>query len=173
MKFLGISKKSGTENDCIQYLKESREQKRLVYSSVSFQLLLALILLFVGGMIYIAFRSTSLVMFSWFNELGMNTTVESIRKISNSFSLPYFIKYCMPNAFWITSYILVVDALVQIDNYRLLWAMTLPVISIVCEILQIWKVVPGIFDTGDLICFIFPAVAYIVFYKIKYNETIS
>ena len=119
-------------------------------------------------MIYVAFRTESLAMFTWFRTLHLNGLVERVRNMASGVQLPYFVKYCLPNGLWIASYILATDALVE--KNRLLWALTLPGIAILFEFLQIWGIIPGTFDLGDLLCLIIPSVLYIIYYITCYEK---
>lgn len=138
-----------------------------------YEIVVSIACLFIGGAIYLVFRTKSLLMFSWFDSLGLSKLIDSARRCFSEVNLPYFVKYCLPNALWIISYILIVDALIPINNHRLFWTMVLPGIAIVCELLQICNLIPGTFDCGDLLCFSIPAITYFVIYKIKYHENIS
>jgi hypothetical protein len=136
------------------------------------KIMIAAILLFLGGLVYVAFRSQTLVMFSWFHALNLDSIVETIREKSISIQLPDFCKYCLPNGLWTSSYILMVEALISVDNHQMLWASILPGIAILFEILQIWHIIPGTFDMGDWCCFFFPFIIYIVIYNNKYHEEV-
>ncbi len=137
-------------------------------STKAIKIVFAVVLLFAGGMIYIAFRSESLAMFTWFRALRLNGVVDGIRNSSSEIQLPYFVKYCLPNGLWITSYLIATDALVE--RRRLLWALALPGIAIVFEILQIWGVIPGTFDYLDLLCLIIPTLFYIICCVLRYEK---
>ena len=134
-----------------------------------FKILLALFLLMLGGFIYYAFRADYLIMFDWAEYLGLEEYIINMRNSLSDIMLPYFILYCLPNALWIVSYMLVVDSIVSIDNYKLFWALSLPIIAIIFEILQIFTIILGTFDVLDLVCFIIPSVIYIIYYRYKYK----
>jgi len=129
------------------------------------KILIAIILLFAGGFIYIAFRTDTLVMFSWFKALKLNNLIYKVRDQVSGMYIPNFIKYCLPNALWITSYLFMVDALISVDNNKLFWALILPLIAVVFEILQLWNIIPGTFDFGDLLSYILPTIIYVIHYK--------
>lgn len=137
-------------------------------SSKVIKLLFAFILLFAGGIIYVAFRTESLAMFSWFRALHLGEVVERVRDASTDTNLPYFVKYCLPNGLWIASYIFATDALVE--DKKLLWALALPGIAIICEFLQLLGIIPGTFDFGDLLCLIVPSLLYIIYYVVRYEK---
>ncbi len=112
-------------------------------------------------------------MFSWVEAIRLEGFVDALREYKTTFNIPYFIKYCLPNALWTLSYILMVDAIIRKDNNKLFWTIVLPIIAAVLEIFQIWKIIPGTFDIADLVCFLLPTILYLVYYKINYNEKVS
>lgn len=136
-------------------------------SSKTTQLILSAVLLIVGGYIYVAYRTDKLAMFRWFSTLHMDGLFYSIRGRGAIVKLPAFIKYCLPNGLWITSYLLAVNALV-VEN-KLIWVLSLPSIAILFEFLQVWHIIPGTFDFGDLICLFVPVLIYFVYYSL-HNE---
>jgi len=115
--------------------------------------------LFAGGMIYLAFRDESLVMFRWFDKLGLLEAIHSMRKVTLSIPIPDFVKYCLPDGLWTVSYILMVDALVE--KHKIIWALSLPLIAIFLEILQGFRIIEGIFDWGDLLCYSIPVLIFV------------
>lgn len=114
-----------------------------------------------------AYRTDKLVMFQWFSTLNMDGLVNWVRGRVANFKLPAFIEYCLPNGLWVTSYLLAANALV-VEN-KLIWALCLPAIAILFEVLQIWHIIPGTFDFGDLICLLIPVLLYILYYSL-HNE---
>lgn len=136
-------------------------------SSRATQLILSAVLLIAGGYLYLAFRTEKLTMFRWFNAMHMDGLVSWIREKSGTVCLPVFVKYCLPNGLWISSYLLAANAIVT--QNKLAWALSLPVIAIVFEFLQIWNIIPGTFDLGDLLCLLIPVLIYLLYYSF-HNE---
>ena len=122
---------------------------------------LSLLLLLLGGSIYLLFRSTSLVMFSWFKILKMDGIINILRSKLNDIQIPYLILYCMPNMLWISSYLIMIDALKLDYSRNLFWSFIMPFIAVLFEILQIWNIIPGTFDLWDLICLLLPSLLYL------------
>lgn len=133
-------------------------------SNRNFKISLAFILLLVGGTLYIAFRTKRLAMFTWAKWLNLDSYVEMIRSYAIKYHPPYFVKYCLPNALWTSSYIIITDALVSKECNGFLWAISLPIIALFFEIMQIWQIIPGTFDIGDLLCFAVPIILYVFYY---------
>lgn len=124
----------------------------------------AFILFSLGGFIYIAFRSTSLRMFGWFNDLGLHDYIMNVRILSNSIQLHEIIKYCIPDGLWTLSYILFMDAIWSPNvNTQVFFGSIIPVIGCISEILQKLSVIKGTFDIIDLLCYIVPYVLYLIF----------
>ena len=115
---------------------------------------LSLLLLLLGGSIYLLFRSTSLVMFSWFKMLKMDGIINILRSNLNDIQIPYLILYCMPNMLWISSYLIMIDALKLDYSIKLFWSFIMPFIAVLFEILQIWNIIPGTFDMFIITFFI-------------------
>lgn len=126
-----------------------------------------------GGIIYVAFRTKSLLMFSWFDSIGLSGAVDKLRESASAIRLPYSVKYCLPNAFWTVSYILMVDALVSMDNNKVLWAVSLPIIAILLEFGQYVGLVAGTFDIGDILCYAIPTVCFVIYTKFIRHERCS
>jgi len=148
-------------------------EERITMRKKIIEIIAAILLLIIGGLIYLTFRTKSLVMFSWVEAIRLDGFVDALRENKTTFKIPYFIKYCLPNALWTLSYILMVDAIIRKDNNKLFWTIVLPIIASVLEIFQIWKIIPGTFDIADLLCFLLPTISYCVYYKIYYNEKVS
>lgn len=132
------------------------------------KLFIAFSLLSIGGLIYYSFRTKELLMFDWANSLGLSKYIDSIRANLSHIQIPIFIKYCLPNALWCTSYIIATDTIISIDNNRFEWTISLPIVAAILEVLQAFYLIPGTFDIMDLCCFLIPTVIYIVYYKSRY-----
>lgn len=112
--------------------------------------------LFVGGLIYISFRSKSLTMFNWFNTIGISGFTNSIRIFFNPMNnyLPSWVFFSLPDGLWVysfsSSFIIVWD-----ENFKVarLWLVIPLLTGCFAEILQLFKIIPGTFDSIDfLIC---------------------
>lgn len=122
----------------------------------------ASIVFLLGGCIYIAFRSTSLRMFGWFDYLGFHNIVMGIRSTSDNIQIPEIIKFCIPDGLWTLSYILFMDVIWSPDvRKQILFCGIIPIIGTISEILQLFGLVNGTFDVVDLLCYLIPYVLYI------------
>ena len=110
--------------------------------------------LFLGGMIYVLWRSDSLLMFHWFEHLGLAEPVLTMRLFAAPYSgsFPSWFYFALPNGLWLLSGILFLHC---VWGSRALWqpaiwASILSLIAITSELCQYWGIVPGVFDGWDL-----------------------
>jgi len=118
--------------------------------------------LIIGGLIYILFRTDSLVMFKWFATLSLDKPIEYLRDSTLPFKdqLPDWFLFSLPDGLWIfsiISFILLIWGN-NINKQNLVWIFTIPFIAIASEIGQLFSIVPGTFDAIDLAFYITGAV---------------
>ena len=115
------------------------------------------IFLIIGSYLYLKFRSETLLMFTWAENLGLNFIVSSIRESSilNSPRLEYFI-FSTPFGMWVVSFCCFIGAIwhKDISIEAIIWRLFAPAIAISSELLQFVGVIPGTFDTNDLLVLI-------------------
>lgn len=131
---------------------------------VVFKVLLSFVLLTIGGIIYLGWRSGNLIMFQLLEKWGMSNLLNSIRNISTDFSLFSWVKYSVPDGLWLFSYMFLIDIIWQnhksILYYIFLWS--LPVVAIMSELLQYVAIVPGTFDIIDLVCYVSAVIIFLI-----------
>ena len=134
------------------------------------KLLIAILALSLGGLIYIVFRSENLLMFRWFNNLGLQEIVSKLRFDYGQTNVWNWVNYNMPACLWLFSYMFVMDALWNNDNNMIyqVFIYVLPVVAILSEFLQLINILPGTFDIIDLISY---AISIILFITIKKLST--
>lgn len=125
----------------------------------------SILLLVLGGGIYLLFRPQNILMFRVVDALGLAPDINGWREVAGSASLPEFVIYCLPNGLWTAAYILLIDGLFyrQTKRCRLLAATVIPLIGTMAEMLQAPGWIPGTFDFGDVACILFPLLAYGIF----------
>lgn len=115
----------------------------------------ALIPVTLGGLIYITYRSHSLIMFSWFDSLGLSNLIHSFRanEYLQRVIVPGWFKYSLPDALWLYSFVYFTLLIwkFKINARSLFWILLSPVIGIGSEIGQLLKLLPGTFDMVDLL----------------------
>ena len=128
----------------------------------------------IGGLIYILFRSDKLLMFHWFKTIGLGQPVKFLRNIDSIKNniIPNWIKYSLPDGLWVFSYVslmlLIWDN--KISKPTGVWIFIVPVIAIMSEFGQLFKLVPGTFDLIDLAVYLFSTLLPIVLFKYIFIE---
>jgi hypothetical protein len=110
----------------------------------------------VGGIIYIIFRPESLLMFRWFNFLGISSLIYNLRSslYIKQITIPFYYQpliYSLPNALWLFSFVFSIlyvwkDSKSKIKYF---WILLICFIGIGGEIGQALKFIPGVFDITD------------------------
>lgn len=107
-----------------------------------------------GGLIYTTYRDSDLLMFTWYDTIGLTRLIEQLRVTVALFSDPIsdWIIFSLPNALWMFSFI---HALLWVWDFKLErrnlgWMLLATGIGIGTEIGQWVHVVPGTFDPTDL-----------------------
>jgi len=134
-----------------------------------------LISLIIGGLIYILFRSNSLLMFEWFALLGILDLVIFCRGMIDPILhlIPSWILYSAPDGLWMFSYMCFILMVWgnSIDYKNLIWIILLPLYAFYTEFGQFFGFVSGTFDFLDLFFYflgcLFPFILYTR--KIKFN----
>lgn len=143
------------------------------------QIILYITTLTIGSLIYICFRTDTLIMFNWFDKLMLNGVIDNLREFTlpHKSKLPSWFLYSLPDGLWIFSYVCLMLSIWgrKINTNNLFWFTLIPVIAIFSEIGQLIKVVPGTFDVVDLslyvIGFFLPFVTFTNNYKLKNSLT--
>ena len=143
------------------------------------QLILHVTSLTIGSLIYICFRTDTLIMFKWFDKLMLTNTITTIREFTLPFKnkLPSWFLYSIPDGLWVFSYVCLMLFIWErtVKRNNLFWFTLIPSIALFSEIGQLIKVVPGTFEVADLslyvIGFFLPLIAFTNNYKIKNSTT--
>lgn len=138
--------------------------KSLHLSTRYVKVTIALVALLVGSLIYIVFRSNSLLMFRWFDSFNLSSIVNELRANYSQISLYSWVKYNMPAGLWLFSYMYIIDAIWGKEYIPLkrtfLW--TLPVVAILSEFFQLIRILPGTFDILDIISYLLAIIMYLI-----------
>lgn len=128
------------------------------------QLFGAVILIALGGMIYIMFRSQNIIFFSWLDKLGLSPQVGMVRQAGATFSPGSFVIYSLPDGLWLASYLMFINVIFS-HSSKWLWlsfTLLMPVYAIGNELLQGLGLCRGHFDIYDLLCYSIPFVADLI-----------
>ena len=125
--------------------------------------LVALLLILIGGMIYVLYRPESLLLFRVTDSLGITPLIEMLRSNSSRVLLPSFMINSLPAGLWTASYLIMMYITTKFHTrkIRLMLALPLPITAIVLEFMQLLGWCPGTFDIYDLICYIVPLIVFI------------
>jgi hypothetical protein len=131
--------------------------------------------LFLGGLLYILFRSTTLRMFKWFTLLGIHNTINYARKCTFKLKneVPNWTYFSIPDGLWIYSFTSAILIYWHNDNQKTkLWLLIPFTTGILIEVLQGLKLFPGTFDYLDLTFSVLglSLSKIIIDYKFKQNE---
>ena len=130
---------------------------------------LSLLMLCIGGLIYIGFRDESLLMFDWFENIGISHHIKLFRGIFDTEWMCSWVKYSLPDGLWLIAYMLIIDAIWNGSNSIsfYIFIYTLPFFALLSEILQYFGLFSGVFDWIDVICYSLAILLYILIKIIK------
>lgn len=125
---------------------------------------ISLLSFFVGGLIYLLFRTETLEMFGWARTLGIYDKLSLWRRCVSADGIPEFVIFALPDGLWLFSYIVVI-ATVWDFRLRQCWLsiIALPVVALVSEMGQISGIVPGTFDMADMGCYLLATILGMVY----------
>lgn len=105
----------------------------------------------IGMLLYVSFRSTSLKMFGWVDNIGFAELTNLIRGFFYPFkkSLPNWIYYSLPDALWLYSFTSIY--LILWNNQINYWLIIPFFFGCFVEIAQALKIFEGTYDPIDLI----------------------
>ena len=131
------------------------------------KVILSIILVSIGGCIYLMQRTTGLLMFRIIDFLGLTDVVATMRSFVMQW--PEFVVFSLPGGLWSASYVLFADAVLchQSMAMRLVWGSLIPMIGVVSELLQALRLCPGTADWQDAVCYGVPCMVYVVWVILK------
>lgn len=139
------------------YYREYTNKQRI------FKVFLSFIILIVGGLIYVACREKSLLMFHWFDTLGISNDIDWFRGVINSEGVYGWVKNSLPDGLWLFSYMFLVDAIwngsKSISSHVFIYS--LPIFALMSEFLQLFGLFPGVFDWIDIASYLLAIFLYI------------
>jgi hypothetical protein len=124
--------------------------------------------LLISGLIYLAFRADTLLMFKWFASVSLDTPIEYLREmtLTTKNKLPEWFLFSLPDGLWIFSYITLTLLIWKnkVTKQNFFWVFIIPLTAILSEFGQLIKIVPGTFDLFDLTFYFLGAVAPILIF---------
>jgi len=116
------------------------------------ELAMALLLFIVEGLLYLTFRSTELNMFRLYEHAG--PWVVSLRSWGDTFDLPEWVRFSLPDGLWLLSYLLLVDAIWNgFNKVSALWYLIIPGVAFGSELAQLLWGFTGTYDKMDFVCY--------------------
>lgn len=128
--------------------------------------LFSLLLFALACWLYICFRSSDMVLYSWLG-VGYNNSFFELLRIADSTPAPWLI-YNLPDCLWLLSFLLLMECVW--DESRLKWIFVFGMISFAygLELLQYLHLFPGTGDVWDFVCYTIAIVIYLFIYKLKF-----
>lgn len=125
---------------------------------------LATACLLTGCGIYLLFRHRNHLGFLLLDQLGLTRAVDTIRHLTDGVDVPDFVRYCLPDGLWSTSYVLISDYVNRNEPMarRMAWASVVPALGCTSELMQWAGLLPGSFDLWDLACYALPLLIYFI-----------
>ena len=126
-----------------------------------------IITLLIGGLIYVLFRTSSLLMFSWYKTIGLGGILKGLRKST----IPEWILFSLPDGLWIFSYVSLILLIWKnsVSLKNIFWILIIPILAIGSELGQFFGVLTGTFDLTDLMLYIFGMTLPFIFFKQSIN----
>ena len=126
--------------------------------TVQFILIHVLLPIFVGGLIYTLWRKSTLLIFSWYDFIGLIDMINYLRSVARPLytSLPDWFLFCLPDGLWVyatTAFM----ACLWIDSPKshfLFWISIAPTLAIGGEVCQFFGFVQGTYETKDIAFYI-------------------
>lgn len=113
--------------------------------------------LLIGGMIYVIFRTDSLLMFKWIEQLDLKGAVMLVRDIAGLYNLENYkiIFNTLPGGLWVYSYItfLMLIWKNEINRNNILYFVIIPAAAVLSEFLQLAGIIRGTFDILDIVSY--------------------
>ena len=134
------------------------------YDMNKFKVILGLLILCVGGTIYILYRSHTLLY-----QLSNTVMGDYLVSIRQAMGRPSdVIVYNLPGCLWSIAYILIIDGLFVNLSFRTiaLVSCVIPMAGVLSELLQALHILPGHYDSVDLIQYLLPYLLFIGMRKI-------
>jgi hypothetical protein len=125
-----------------------------------------------GGMIYVRWRDTNLLMFKWLRVLRLETAVSWLRAgAAEPSGWSYWLAYSLPDGLWVYALTALMVFLWRDARspMKFLWPSLGLLLGAGSELGQLAGVVPGSFDVIDLVVCLFAAVAAMVLTTRKFN----
>lgn len=117
--------------------------------------------------IYLSCRTEDMLIYSWLNIDTSSNFISFIRE--HSIILPNWVKYNLPDALWLLSYLLLIDWMWgKAHQMKLFFQVPVILFAFILEYLQYMGWFYGTGDIIDIAFYIISILIYIIIYKIKF-----
>ena len=119
--------------------------------------------LLAGALIYLLFRGKNLLGFMLLRRIGLEPWADRMRSYAADIRLPDVVVFSLPGGLWALGYILVIDSIFshQSRSTRIVWASVIPLLGVCSEVLQGVGLLPGVFSSWNLICYVLPFIIFV------------
>ena len=123
--------------------------------------ILGVVLVLIGGMGYLLFRPTRLLIYQLASRAGMEPLLRQWREHTMQWDMPEWVVYCLPDGLWSAGYVLIVSGLFRPHPLKWLVAGIIPLVGALSELAQWMGMLPGRFDVVDIVCYLLPYALYL------------
>ena len=131
--------------------------------------MLSLLILLLGGLVYVIYRDKSLLMFDWFDAIGISNEIDGLRRLFQGEGIYGWVKYSLPDGLWAFSYMFLVDAIWNGSRSKssFIFIYSLTVIALLSEFFQYFGLLPGVFDWVDVASYLFAIILFVIIKLLK------
>jgi len=139
------------------------------------QLSIGIAVLFIGCLAYLALRKGVYAFDLLLQSIGLDHLFAPIRQAAHPLDAPDFITYSMPAGLWALAYIIIIDAIWKPFSVKtkLLITSIVPMLGVGSELMQLFCILPGTYDSLDLLAYIAPYLIYALIICRKHQPTES
>lgn len=143
-----------------------KSRYRIIVSCVSIVMFLS------ACLIYVCNRSFDMVIYQWLDIDVYNDFFSLFRE--NAIDLPEWMLYNLPDALWLFSYMLFVDAVWGNNNLKYGFVISMFIFALAMECAQMVNFCPGTGDFFDILSYIIAVIVYFLYNFLIYRyENIS
>lgn len=136
----------------------------------SLKLFSGITFLLLGCMIYFSWRNEHTNLYVWCKDIGMGFIPDFLHASIGKTDPGSFIRNSLPDGLYCSAYVLIMDYVWQQSRLSLRVTMTLliPLVAVIHEILQYFKIISGTFDMTDIVCYVIPVLTYLLYIISQY-----
>jgi hypothetical protein len=135
-----------------------REKSNLGLLTERFILVHILLPILIGGLIYILWRKPTLLIFLWYDFVGLDGIVAQLRSSTQTYYtfLPEWFLFCLPDGLWVYAMTSFMAGLWvgSPKPYSLFWISLAPSLAIGSELGQLLGFVQGTYETADIMFYL-------------------